>query len=68
MTKRKVVSLKNMPVRMPIMTTINCWLIYKYVGVPEIWQGVMITFLLILWIGYFLVKISGEEEHELFKD
>lgn len=64
--KRRVISNKNFPARLPITFTVVVWLFLDRLQVSDVTWGVVITILAIYWIGniYLLFK---EEHVDLFE-
>jgi hypothetical protein len=64
MEKRKVISRKNLPTRLPIWPTAIIWLLMDYYNASDITHGVVWTIWAILWI-VVIVNFWTEEEKEV---
>lgn len=67
MSKRKVVSGKNLPSRFPIKTTAIVFILVDRFGIDGVWLGVIITILVVLWIIMIYVVLT-QEQVEIFPE
>lgn len=67
MKKQKVVALKSLPMRLPILSTAVCYLLLDRFHVPGWAWGVAATIVVIVWI-IAIISMVQSEHVELFKD
>ena len=66
MKKRKVISSKNLPMRMPIIGTLVWWLVLDKLGAPGWVWGVLGTVLFVGWIAA-IADIWNRDDVEVLK-
>lgn len=66
MKKRKVISSKNLPMRMPLIGTLVWWLVVDKLGAPGWVWGVLGTLLVVGWIA-FGVDVWNRDDVEVLK-
>ena len=64
--KKKVVSGKNLPARLPLTTTVTALLAMDHWEVSGVWRGVIGAVLAFVWVAS-LVEMFTETAVELFK-
>lgn len=67
MSKRTVVSWKNLPTRMPLIFTAVCWLLLDRFDSPGWVWGVVGTLVVALWFVW-IADVLQRDDAELFKD
>lgn len=66
MKKRKVVSRKNLPMRMPLVGTLVWWLVLDKLGAPGWVWGVLGTIIAVGWFA-FVVDVFIRDDVEVLK-
>lgn len=62
MEKKFVIDPKNLPQRRtPVMMTLVAFMAIEIWSLADIWQGVIYTFLVIMWIGFIYAKFTVDE-------
>ena len=67
MSKRTVVSWKNLPMRMPLMFTAVCYLLLDRLAAPGWVWGVVGTLVIAMWLTW-IADVIQRDGVELFKD
>lgn len=65
--KKNVISRRNLPTRMPVLTTVICWLVLDRIAAPGWVQGAAWTFIGLLWVAS-LANFADERDVDVFKD
>jgi hypothetical protein len=66
-TKRKVISKKNLPTNLPLVSSLVFWLVLDKLNAPGWAWGVVATLMIILWI-VSIIDIFIREDFEILKD
>ena len=61
MKDNKVISRKRMPVKFPVLLTLNVVLAMDYWQAPQWLWGVMLTFIALLWVGAVAIFVREEQ-------
>ena len=64
---KKVLANNNLPTRLPLWSTITCWLALEHWNAPQWLYGTMGLFFLIGWIAC-IVGLVTEEKVDLLKN
>lgn len=65
MMKQRVVSVKFLPTKLPLNTTIAGWLLLDRLGIPGWGWGVWWTVVVLVWIAAIKIKFFDEEAVEI---
>ena len=65
--KRKVINKKNLPTRFPVISYLNIIFWIYYFDLPGWLNGVLITFLVLVAIGFF-INIFEEKQVDVFDE
>jgi hypothetical protein len=65
--RKKVVSRKNQPTRLPLWQSLTCWLALEYSKAPEWLYGAAGFFFLVAWLAWIL-SFFREEEVDILAD
>ncbi|MDD5517847.1 MAG: hypothetical protein PHV98_00665 [Candidatus Omnitrophica bacterium] len=58
--KKKVISAKNLPPKLPVTITIIIKLCIDYYQIPPVWQGVIFVVLAFYWIATIIAFFSAQ--------
>lgn len=59
--KKKVISDKNLPTKMPLHTTLTVILAIKAFDIQSFWVGVLAVLFVCMWIGWISEVIKRED-------
>ncbi|MGQ7868712.1 hypothetical protein [Sunxiuqinia sp. sy24] len=61
MKKRKVISLNNLPVKLPLFQTLVTWIALDYWNAPQWLYGALGLLFLVVWIYAIVARVNQEE-------
>lgn len=64
---KKVISIKNLPTKSPIVFSITMYLLSDNLNVSQVTWGIVGTLTVLLWINYFYYLLN-EESMDIFKE
>jgi hypothetical protein len=67
MKRHKVISPKNLPVQLPIKSTIVLWLLLDRLKVPQWVWGCMGALTVILWAALIVILVA-QQDTDIFSD